>query len=386
MEKGPMKTVSVFLIVAIVIIIIGLLAIMIAGILGVPVFKGATVKNDNGILVGGGLNYQLYTDESIDASDLQKIAAEYRSDGVTIFYHDNNTVRLMEYMSFEPTAEQRARISNNNGVLTITGGERPRNVIGFYMVKVELYLPESYRGALEMTTSSGSQSCGEELILSEFSAKASSGSLKYDSITAESVRLLNGSGAIKADEIIGKTEISSKSGSITCSGIEGETIDIDATSGSLRVGNIKGEQNIRQSSGSAHIGSSVGNQTIDKTSGSITVESFDGFQKITTSSGSIRCLDGRGGGSYSSTSGSISVEFNECPTQDIEMNASSGGLRLTIPEESKFSFTADTANGSVSTYFDKLISTRGDTRSATLGEPEFELSMRTTTGSIKVNG
>lgn len=385
MGKGTIKTVTIIMMIIVCLTIVGLLGLLVVGLMGVPIFKGMTVKNENGVLIGGGLDYKLYTDEVIEIGDITKIITEYQSDGITIFYHDNDTVRLMEYMSFEPTPEQLAKVSRDGGTLSIKGGERPKFSVGVFMVKVELYLPESYRGALETRTSSGPQRCEEDLILTDFTAQAASGSIKYGNITADNVTISTSSGSIKTDEIYGKVELSAVSGSISCTSIEGETINLQTTSGSLRVDEIKGEQIIDQVSGSTHIGNSVGNQTITKTSGPVSIDNFDGFQNITTSSGTIRCLGGKGSGNYKSTSGSITVEFENCPSDNVTMTGTSGSLKLTIPENSGFNFAASSSSGSVGTFFDSEVSTKGNTKTATIGEPIFDLDMSTTSGNIRVS-
>lgn len=113
----------------------------------------------------------------------------------------------------------------------------------------------------------------------------------------------------------------------------------------------------------------------------LTASSID----IESTSGRISLKDISGRLSISSTSGEVSCELKEL-RDHIEINTISGAVRLYIPETSSFDLDLESVSGKIQNEFElKTIYVDDNNLEATAGGGEFNIDIKTTSGSININ-
>lgn len=332
----------------------------------------------------------------------------YFSDTITILPSSGNEIVLEEYME-EPTEAYLATTQQQSGRLTITQGERP--VFGlFWSSYVYLYLPEKWEKQLRIENGSGSiltqqNWAFENVFLASVSGRieaegirsqqdivlqATSGRIETGPLTAKGkVQGTNSSGSIQLGEVQADSLLlKGTSGRIECLGASVEKdVLISNISGSINVGQLQGET-IKMSGSSGGIAAKElqGKQVeIKNTSGRIQVDRLEGIFRIENSSGSIQVGSANGEGWAKSISSGIHLKMEEV-TGDVQLEASSGSIDLTLPESS-FTITLASVSGGIRTNFDSQLqfSNTGTSAKGTVGNPpSFAVSCKNISGSIRV--
>ena len=209
--------------------------------------------------------------------------------------------------------------------------------------------------------------------------KSSSGSIRTESLTLESLDLTNTSGSIKINDCDVKDDINAKnsSGSINIQKASGADITATNTSGGVRLENIKasGKVEAESSSGSVRFNDvkAEGDLSGKATSGSVRLEKVT-CEELTlkANSGSIHLNDVKAEGSFEAKTSSGGIHFDALEVgKDISMSANSGSIRGTIiGSEDDYSIISKTGSGS---------SNLNDSRN---GSKNMDVS--TTSGSIKI--
>jgi hypothetical protein len=155
-----------------------------------------------------------------------------------------------------------------------------------------------------------------------------------------------GSGHIKVARINGPVDASTGSGGIDIDEIASD-VRLQTGSGSIAVNGVAGT--VR-----AHTGSgSIGGDRIGGKAAPANANSFAGsgrsYLDFETGSGNIRLQNIAG--ELKARTGSGSIEAQGQQTGDWDINSGSGGIRVRLPESSKFNLMARTSSGSVSTDF-----------------------------------
>jgi hypothetical protein len=282
-----------------------------------------------------GVSENLVNVQEIDVRHIDDIVILYKSENVTLFKNNSESLIIKEYMN-KDNRDYYARIVNSGKELVIEAGQRPR--AGSFKARIEVYIPVSNKN-ITLRTSSGSIEGNDEYTASTINMESSSGSITVNSI------------------IVG-------------------TVNLKASSGSIRCKKVNGNTSIRTSSGSIVLGSINGNVSAEASSGRIELKSANGTIDAKTSSGVIRCTAAEN-------------------TGDISITTSSGGVVLNIPRNFAFNFSSITSSGSLSTPFsDKLFSPISDRKSVqgvidgnntSGGQNLRNISIKTTSGSKRVN-
>jgi len=289
------------------------------------------VLNGVSAYCGGSSGMKLVNEQELRVDNANGIEILYQSQEITLLKSNSNTLILKEYMN-EDNRDYYADVTNAGNRLTIRGNY-PVFGINTFRARVEVYVPVHFTRDISITTSSGRIVLSDDFAFSRIVLKSSSGGISVNTLTAEMADITTTSGRIELNRITGALIARSSSGRIS-----GETIN----------GNI-----------------SVGN-----TSGGIRFGTVTGSIDAETSSGRITC------------------SVNEI-TGDINLRSTSGGVELTIPQNSNFNFSARRTSGGLSTPFsDKLFSPVSDGRVAQGvigdGTPKNSIDIRTTSGSINV--
>ncbi len=359
-------------------------------------------------------NYKLVNDRSYDANQIDDINITFTYDEIVILKNSSNKIRVAEYMSRTPAEDELAQISTDNASFTVRAGRR--ELFGWfknYYSRVEVYLPESYEGSLDIETTSGSVEVKENVTLTDVDVSSSSGSIRFNEILAKNINLNSTSGSTRGSllDAEGDITIQSSSGSIGVDRITSSSADLDSTSGSIRGSEIicTGKVAMESSSGSINYdnisgsaielkstsGSIRGKELLGKdgisvrcSSGGITFDKIDGRHTLETTSGPIRIDTATVGGEYDSSSGSIRTGFSSVES-DITIKATSGSVSLALPVEQAFNFSAESNSGSVNADFNREVQWNEKSDDGVAGsvgsDPKCNINVKTSSGGIRIS-
>jgi len=302
-------------------------------------------------------NLELVNTQEIDLDNINDVKISYSSDTVSLLMGTTDKLVIKEYMN-EDNDKYFAKITKSGNTVIVENGRSPfRPIFNFFNRRLEVYLPLSYGNALTIKTRSGRIESSVDLLCSKINIESSSGRMKLNTITAD-------------------------------------TVNINVSSGKVTVDGIRGNASVKSSSGSLSIGNIDGKASIESRSGRIEIDKLSGILTAKNSSGSIKCTvaEARGDISLSSSSGSINCSIIKAKG-DISLTSSSGSVRLYIPQNFSFNFSSRTSSGGLTTPFsDRLSSPVSDRKlvqgviGGTGNSEDFPtVKIRTSSGSVKVD-
>jgi len=298
---------------------------------------------------------------------IQELLVNTRSLSCRVFLTEEPEVKFLLYSNARSPFRSQL-YSTLEGNRLFLEAKTPRRIgifFGFRREYTELYLPKQYVYDLKLQTSSGSiRMENGTLALRRADLRTLSGSIRLDTLRCENYDIRSTSGSIKFGGLTGSGLLHSTSGSLHAELLEGARHDISCTSGSIRLGQIKGRLDLHNSSGGVSLQSLEGETAMKNTSGSLSVGELWGAGSLSSVSGSVRIESLRlvGDLKLSTVSGSIRVRFAEEPSAVLEASSGSGGVH-----------TSFAARGN-----------RGY-KTATLGQGEYCVDARTTSGSINLD-
>lgn len=261
---------------------------------------------------------------------ISSLTLSYDEEKITIFESDSDALVIKEYMT-ENKSSYYAEVTEGNESIYISEGGKPFFKDGFSRY-IEVYLPESYRENLTVTSTNGDiDFSGMNLDLSMLRVDNSSGNIRLDNAVASNIHL------------------SSTSGTLDLGNIEANQISLETTSGSVICTKLNGNVTYTSTSGSADIKSAIG-------SGNYKANNSGGLNVV-----------------YTEVNGNLSF-FNK-----------NDNITLTLPKNLEFEFQATTKNGSVSTNFQQDVTVNGHTTSGRVGSnPTITVKVETNNGDIEV--
>jgi len=320
---------------------------------------------------------RLVNEQEIAIGQINAIAVHYGSDSVAFLRHDSPSIIVREYIDRNDSALF-ADIRLAGNTLVVTGGRRPVTLMPFSIGPVrghvEIFVPQAIM-AIEITTSSGSIAIPDAHNVASFTVSNSSGRIRANSITADSVVMGNSSGGISINNIVADSvRIGSSSGAIEARSIEAGAADIKNSSGRITIDSLVAESAVvRTSSGRIGIDSiASGGAEINSSSGSIALGRIEGSARIGSSSGGVRGALGMGAG-------------------NVFISTTSGSVTLDLPRSLSFDFLSRSSSGSLRTSFDdRLFSSVSDRRlvQGSIGddnEAQRTIEITTSSGSRRVN-
>ncbi len=108
--------------------------------------------------------------------------------------------------------------------------------------------------------------------------------------------------------------------------------------------------------------------------------------EIVTTSGEISVENGKGYGEAEASSGDVSVSLRSLEG-DLDIDTTSGEVRIYLPEDASFAFVFSSASGECETFFDDCLSynKRGTSAKGDYGSsPDFDISIATSSGDARV--
>ncbi len=184
-------------------------------------------------------------------------------------------------------------------------------------------------------------------------------SISYDIQVPSDTRVHSrtGSGHIRVSTVTGPVDASTGSGGIDLDNIASEA-RLQTGSGGINIRNVPGAVRAHTGSGSIEgtdLGGGATVNTAAKFQGkalplaSSGTNSGNSYLDFETGSGGIRLQNVTGELKASTGSGTIEAQGQQ--TGDWDLHTGSGGIRVRLPENSKFTLMARTSSGSVSTDF-----------------------------------
>lgn len=167
-----------------------------------------------------------------------------------------------------------------------------------------------------------------------------------------------------------------------------QSLQVHSSSGSAVISDLKlKDLDLNLSSGSTSINRvSLDSFSYDCSSGSLRAEALTTkSSKLHTSSGSQTLSNFTGDLKASSSSGGIRVQYAAF-SNNIDINASSGGVNITLPQDSNFYLDASASSGSIKTNFPITVAGNGSKHSlkGTVGNGKNNISIHTSSGGISI--
>lgn len=366
-----------------------------------------------------GMHLVLEKEVPLDGIDSISVSYNMNSNDIYLRECEGNTLTIKEYNEAELGESELSSVVVNGSRLEIEGKKRNYRSFssgflsfGYCGGYTEILLPASYKGELSLKTASGDISSEMDLALErDLNAISTSGEIVMPDVTAENVSLgctsgdirienidtgSNGdagdiniattSGDIMVNQLAGETNIASSSGYVKAETITGD-VQIATTSGDITVQCIDGNATVGTTSGGVKISKGSGERSISASSGDIILDGADRAWDIHTTSGEVWIKAQQGGGLIETTSGDINLELVEL-TGALNIDSSSGSVRMKLSQDNAFGFNAETTSGDINTFFDDDLkfSKRGNSAQGTYGQNPQENSIRigTTSGDIRV--
>ena len=290
--------------------------------------------------------------ETTSIENINTISVDSHHLSIKIYFTDDEEITICQY---DNNTKNTFYLSEKNGELYINTDSYLQIALLNYNPRLEIYLPKTYAGNINLTSSSGSISCENHASWRAVTLKTTSGSIKLeDGISCLSLSAQSSSGSVKIGEIYADKDIFIKS-----------------TSGSLRLENLFTSEKI----------------TIETSSGSQKIgELHSGAFKLSATSGSIKAGTIEGGGTISTSSGSINIALAHF-TADTAIKATSGSVRVTFSEAQNATLQISTNSGSIkSGEFELLYDKSGRHATGQIGTGKTcVISVKTSSGSIYIN-
>jgi lia operon protein LiaG len=209
------------------------------------------IVNVMSVYCGGLKEENLVNEREIGLEHIDTIEIAYRWEEINLFRSNTDSLVIKEYMSRD-NSNYYAAINTSNGRLIIERGKRPLGILfNTFNVRVEVYLPASYRNAITVKATSGRIKADGELVCSDITIENSSGSISVNTITAEAAHFKTSSGSIAIKNITGDVTAEASSGRIELN-LAGGGLIAKTSSGSIRctVSESAGDISLTASSGS----------------------------------------------------------------------------------------------------------------------------------------
>ena len=409
---GIMKGLKIGLIAALVMIMFGLCGILVLGIRHTKDgFPTRTTYTD----------MQLVLDEEVSLDGIDRINIQYDMNSNDVYFYEGegDTLRVKEYAGYEADEGEISTVEINGNTLEIKGKRRNTHTIrifGFGYSSgygyTEIWLPDSYRNALEVKTSSGTIRADFDIVLDgELSFTSSSGDMTLKEVSAAVVEItatsgrINGTGLCAADGD-GEIVVQTSSGDVRIEQFMGNTT-IETTSGRMEVETIAGSFSGSSSSGDITVGMANGNAVVSTNSGIVKIRGGSGTRNISTSSGDVliekaedvfevSTTSGRavveaekGAGSIETSSGDVRLTLPEL-TGELKIRTNSGRVDIGFSKDEALMFEVNTTSGDIATFFDDSLSfsKKGNHAKGTIGNEEQakEVTIETSSGDVRIKG
>ena len=327
------------------VLLISLIALMIYALVGgtdeLPMFGGLINGFDRGRLINT---------QEVDLKDITDISIKTSSSDVYFMASDSEELVIKEYTGNKTVKNSFVTSNKTGSELNIKSDDkvfRSWIVFGSNYGYIEIFIPESYHGSLNIDTDSGDIYTDVNFELDDYVINTSSGDVNVEEIYAETILIKTSSGDVCAEVLSGQGKIATQSGEVN---ILSGTSDME----------------ISTSSGDVQLDDGNGSIKVDTQSGDVTMRNLMGGAKVKTSSGEIY----------------LSVDQLK---SGLDLKSESGDISCHLAQDEQFQFQADTISGDIVTYFDEQLSfnRQGTRAEGTIGDTtDCLITIKTSSGDI----
>jgi len=350
--------------------------------------------------VGGGFSKMttgvLVKEESIALGSIRSIEVSSTYQSVEIRKTTDDHIKISQYGHDDLSGDELFSVSTSDGSVRIyMTGKWHFRIMNFIDDTLIIEIPENFSGDLDAETSSGSMKVIDEFQWTTAALKSSSGDIHiYDHLTADSLYAKTSSGAIRAEGNIrsnGDVSFKSSSGDIRLGGtVTAKNLNAETSTGAIRFqASVDMTENItlKSSSGSIRLDGEIQAAKLQATVnsggiglGSVAVESF----YLESSSGTINADSISGGGEAKTTSGGIRLTLKD-PGDSVNLNATSGDIRVWLESSLQFTLEAQTTSGGIHTNFATEKNEKGNKATAIIGDhPTVQIIAHASYGGIRI--
>jgi DUF4097 and DUF4098 domain-containing protein YvlB len=179
--------------------------------------------------------------------------------------------------------------------------------------------------------------------------------------------------ALKVDSSSGDVQIADRTGDVTATN----------SSGSLRADRIMGNVDLRTASGNVGATNIEGDLKATSSSGSVTADLVSGSVQANSTSGNVSVVGAKGPVTAQASSGSVNVTASTVGG-NYNLGASSGSVRLMIPQSAGVAVDARSSSGTVTGPAWLTIGEGRNSGAGTQGDGAQKVTIRTSSGSITV--
>ncbi|HHU91175.1 MAG TPA: DUF4097 family beta strand repeat protein [Clostridiaceae bacterium] len=367
--KKPHRKNGIFKTIATVISAIVVLCIVFGGTIMFSFSKG------KGLIFGAAKKYEINDVRTITPDSAKTIIIKTASTDTSILPSDSEIIKgslVGNVRATSPDHVPTLKITRSGDTIIIEEKREVFGVIGFYWedVKLDISIPESFKGAVEFEGTSGDLKASD-LDIGNFLLKVSSGNVRLDNITVENnMKLTSGSGDFMVKELKAtKLILQSTAGNKEFRDVYiKENFNINSTSGDTVLNSIKCHE--------------LG---IDSTSGNINIDKLQLDRiSIETKSGDVNVRDLEGNAQIDASSGNINVSVKEAD-EEIYIKAISGDIELRMPADKSFTLDSRTSSGNINCDFkleDKV--SDDNTLKGIYLNGDILLNIKTSSGNIDI--
>lgn len=295
---------------------------------------------------------------SVSIDGVENLNLNFKSSEARVIVTDSDEIKIIEYSKKKLDEKDLFTLENTKESININEGKSKFHLFSFNNIAYDIYIPQKYENNLKIFTGSGDVEFSEEMNLKDVDILLISGDCMISSkIVSEEIIIKSTSGDIKVNSLeTKKLDMSSTSGEVVANGdIISENVQLKSVSGDVISGKVESK-----------------NVDIETTSGDIKVsEIMMGRVNAKSVSGDIKIEKISGNADLKTTSGDINVSKFEI-LGDSNINSTSGDVKITPSQNSNCNIDTNTTSGDVGVS------------NSNIGDGEFKLKIKTTSGDIKV--
>lgn len=155
---------------------------------------------------------------TFDVSSVKSLQIGYHSETIFLHLSEGDSLVLKEYINGLSGSEYYAKVNANRFKTTIRYGRREEVNQNTY---VEVFLPASWSGELQLSSQYGHIITEDNWTLERIAVEANEGAVCFQSITAPRIRITTSTGPIQAAHVEGFIDAHTVSGSIALDKVDG---------------------------------------------------------------------------------------------------------------------------------------------------------------------
>ena len=166
---------------------------------------------------------------TLDISSVKALQVGYHAENILLSFTEDPDFTLKEYIGYT-AYEYLGKVTSNRFKTTIRYGRREEVNHDSY---VEIFIPRSWHGELQLYTQYGYITCSDTIETDRFAAETSEGTITLKEIISPRIRLASSSNSVTLEKAKGFVDIHTTSGDISVTAIDGGA-RLTSSSGQIR--------------------------------------------------------------------------------------------------------------------------------------------------------